>query len=331
LDSLKFFMRSLITLILFASLTASAQSLSGPVQSFLFDAPTESLRAVDGFPGSATFGPVLLSDVEFGSVAPYKNYAIALKDGHWLFVSGLDSAAHVSTSPLPGVFGRPEGVAWSSDGSVAILYSISGNSMQTLTGLPGSPHANAYTNLSVLAGSLTAVASDADGKQIAIAMQGPKGGVYLTTSKQEFVPLAKISNPIALSFSENGSNLYVLDRTALELTAITISNWNSEVLPLTGLSDPFAILARNDSANQPVLFVVSGRDRLVGVYNLASQKMEATLHLGFQPTGIHNFGPNSLVIGLRSRAASPLWLFSTAPKPAVYFVPAAQAATRGVE
>ena len=325
-------MRSLNTVILFVSLAslALAQSLSGPVQSFMFDAPSRSLRAVDGFPGSASFGPALLSDVQFGSVAPNKNYAITFKDGHCLFVTGLGSA-HVSTAPLPGVIGHPEGAVWSSDGSLAILYSTSGNWMQTLAGLPGSPHANAYLNLSVLAGSLAAVSSDADGKQIAIAMQGPKGGVYLNTSKQQFIPLAKISNPIAISFSENGSNLYVLDRTALELTAITISNWNSQVLPLTGLSDPFAILAGSDSARQPVLFVASGTDRLVGVYNLASQKMEATLHLDFQPTGIQNFGPNSLVIGLRSRAASPLWLFASTPKPAVYFVPAAHAATQGVE
>jgi hypothetical protein len=330
-------MRSLINLSLFASLVAasltnvaSAQSLSGPVESFIFDAPTASLRAVSGFPGSATFGPALLSDVEFGSVAPYKNYAIAFKDGHCLFVSGLGSG-HVSTTPLPGVIGHPEGAVWSSDGSLAILYSTSGNWMQTLAGLPGSPHANAYLNLSVLSGSLTAVASDSDGKQIAIAMQGPKGGVYLNTSKQEFMPLAKISNPIALSFSENGSNLYVLDRTALELAVITISNWDSQILPLTGLSDPFAILAGYDSANQPVLFVASGTDRLVGVYNLASQQMEATMHLAFQPTGLQHFGPNSLAIGLRSKARSPLWLFTTAPKPAVYFVPAAHAAAQGVE
>lgn len=325
-------MRSLFTSILFASLAglASAQSLRGPVESFMFDAPTGTLRAVNGFPGSATFGNALLSDVEFGSVAPYKNYAIALQDGHWLLVSGLDST-HVATAPLSGVFGRPEGAIWSSDGSVAILYSTSGNWMQTVVGLPGSPHVNAYTNLSVLAGSLSAISSDADGKQIAIAMHGPKGGVYLNTSKQEFIPLAKISNPISLSFSENGANLYVLDGTALTLSAITIGDWNSQILTLAGLRDPFAIRAGYDSANRPVLFIASASDRLVGVYNPASQKLEATVHLGFQPTGLQYFGRNSLVIGLRSKPGNPLWLFSTAPKPAVYFVPAVQAASKGVE
>jgi hypothetical protein len=325
-------MRSLIILFLFASLASvsPAQSLSGPVESFIFDAPTRSLRAVDGFPGSATFGPVLLSDVEFGSVAPHQNYAIAFQDGHWLLVSGLDSG-HASTAPLAGVFGKPEGAVWSGDGSVAILYSRSENWIQTLTSLPKSPHADANLNLSALAGSLTAVASDVDGKQIAIAMHGPKGGVYLNTSKQEFIPLAKFSNPIALSFSENGSNLYVLDGASLALTAITISDWNSQVLPMTGLRDPLAILAGYDNANHEVIFIASGTDRLVGVYNLASQKMEATVHLGFQPTGLQGFGRNSLVIGLRSRPENPLWLFSAAPNAAVYFVPAVQAATKGVE
>jgi hypothetical protein len=66
------------------------------------------------------------------------------------------------------------------------------------------------------------------------------------------------------------------------------------------------------------------------VYNLASQKIETTIRLGFQPTGLQNLGTNSFVIGSRSKLGDPLWLFSTAPRPAVYFVPAA-AASKGDE
>ncbi len=325
-------MRSLIILFLFASLATavSAQSLSGPVESFMFDAPTGSLRAVNGFPGSATFGPALLSDVAYGSVAPHQNYAVAFKDGHWLFVSGLGSG-HLATAPLAGVFGQPEGAVWSSDGSEAVLYSTAGNWIQTLASLPGSPHAHPSVSLSVLDGSLSAVAVGADGAGIAIAMRGPQGGVYLTTSKQEFIPLAKIENPISLSFSENGANLYVLDGAALNLLAITVSDWASSILPLHGLRDPLAIQAGHDTANRPVVFVASATDRLIGVYNPASQKIEATVPLSFQPTGLQDFGRNSLVIGSRSKPESPLWLFTTAPKAAVYFVPAAPAASKGVE
>jgi len=325
-------MRSLIILLLFVSLSsaASGQSLSGPIEGFIFDAPTLSLRAVDGLPGSATFGPALVSGVEYGSVAPLKNYAIAFENGHCLFVSGLGSA-HVSATPLAGIFGQPNGAVWSSDGSAAILYSLSGNWIQAVAGMPKAPHANAYRNLSMLGDSLSAVAADRDGQQIAIAMHGSKGGVYLTKSNQEFIPLAEMEDPIALSFSESGTNLYVLDGAALKLTAVTIGDFASQVLPLPGLQDPFAILAGHDTANQPVLFVASGKDRLAGVYNLAGQKFETTIHLGFQPTGLQILGPDSFVIGSRAKSEAPLWLFSTAPRPAVYFVPPALAAWKGVE
>jgi hypothetical protein len=325
-------MRSLIILFLFTSLSGviSAQSLSGPVESFMFDAPSASLRAVNGFPGSATFGNVILSDLEYASVAPHENYAIGFKDGHCLFISGLDSG-RVSTTPLSGVFGQPEGTVWSSDSSVAILYSRSGNWMQTLTGMPKAPHVNAYRSLAALGGSLSAVAADADGKQIAIAMRGTKGGVYLTTSNQEFIPLVEMADPIALSFSENSASLYALDGAALKLAAITIGDWNSQVLPLPGLRDPFAILAGHDAANQPIVVVASLTDRLVGVYNPSSQKIQSILHLGFQPSGLEELGAHSFVIGSRAKASDPLWLFTTAPRPAVYFVPAAPSTSKGVE
>jgi hypothetical protein len=325
-------MRSLIILFLFASLSmrVSAQSLSGHVEGFLFDAPTQTFRAVNGFPGSAAFGTAILSDVDYGSVAPYKNYAVAFNDGRCLFVSGLGSA-RVSTTPLASVYGQPEGAVWSGDGSVAILYSRSGNWIQSVAGMPKAPHANPDRNLSALGGSLSAVAVDTDGKQIAIAMHGAKGGVYLTTSNQEFIPLAEMANPIALSFSENGADLYALDGAARKLAAITVSDWKSQVLSLAGLREPFAILAGHDTANRPAVFVASLTDRLVGIYSPASQKIETTIRLSFQPTGLQNFGRNSFVIGSRGKARDPLWLFSTAPRPAVYFVPAASNASKGAE
>jgi hypothetical protein len=160
-------------------------------------------------------------------------------------------------------------------------------------------------------------------------MRGAKGQVYLNESNQNFIPLAKIENPISLSFSENGADLYALDGTALKLSAVTISDWSSQVLPLTELRDPLAILAGHDAANRPVVLVASGKDRLVGVYNPASQKMETAVRLGFLPTGLQDLGRNSFVIGSRMKLEDPLWLFTTAPRPAAYFVPAA--ASKGVE
>lgn len=319
-------MRSLI-IFLIASLSissVSAQSLRGPVGGFLFDAPTQSLRAVNGIPGSAYFGLPLVKEVEFGSVAPSETYAIAIKSGGYLFVSGLNSS-QVSTAAIPGIRGRADGVVWSGDGSLAVLYSFSGKWIQTVSGLPKAPHANPVLELAVLSGTFSAVSANPSGKQIAIAMRGETGGVYLSSAGQDFIPLAQMTNPAALAFSEDGSSLYALDGAALKLAVITVSDWNSRILALPELRDPVAIQAGHDSANQPLVYVASAKDHLLGVFNPASQKLEATIRLNFEPTGFEDLGPNSFVIASRSREEDPLWLFTTAPRTAVYFVPAVAA------
>ncbi len=61
------------------------------MEALTFDAPTRSLRAVIGFPGAASFGPVLLDSLDFASVAPLQNYGIVFEGGKCLFVSGLGS------------------------------------------------------------------------------------------------------------------------------------------------------------------------------------------------------------------------------------------------
>ena len=321
-------MRSLIISSFIALLSVGlvpAQTFRGPTEAYTFDAPSESLRAVEGFPGSATFGLPLVTGVESGWVAPNETYAIAIKNGSSVFVSGLNSAK-VSTAAIPGIYGQPEGVQWSSDGTLAVLYSFSGKWMQTVSDLPKAPHANPHQDLALLGGTFSAISTDTSGKHIAIAISGESGGVYLSSAGQDFIPLAKMANPIALSFSENGESLYALDGTALKLAVITLSNWSTQTVSLAGLENPFAIKAGHDTANHPLVLVASGKDRRIGVYNPATEKMQSTFRLSFEPTGIESFGRSSFVIAARSKAADPLWLFTTAPRTAVYFVPATPAA-----
>jgi hypothetical protein len=315
-------MRSLIKLFFAASVlivVVPGQSLRGPVEGFTFDAPTQSLRAVNGIPGAAQLGLPILTSITYASVAPDENHAVAVRNGDCLFVSGLKSGK-AATAAITGVSGHPEGVVWAGNSSLAVLYSFSEKWIQTLSGLPQAPHANSPVELSALSGTFSAVAVDVAGKQIAIAA----GGVFLISAGQDFVPIAKMANPIALSFSPDGANLYALDGAERQLAAITIANWNSRIFPLTEFENPIALRAGHDSANQPLVYVVSGKDRLLGVYNPASEKIQSTFRLGFEPTGVEDLGSNSFVIASRSNAGDPLWLFTTAPRMAVYFVPAGQ-------
>src|SRR6202042_2703904 len=57
-------------------------SLSGPVEGYTFDLPTQSFRAVIGLPGSASFGPALATGFDVGWVAPHQNYAIGFRPGN---------------------------------------------------------------------------------------------------------------------------------------------------------------------------------------------------------------------------------------------------------
>src|SRR5439155_21041528 len=74
------------------SLLAQLAEMNGPIEGFIFDAPTGSFRAVIGMPGSASLGPPILDGFSRGSVAPRKDYGLAFKDGKCALVSGLGSA-----------------------------------------------------------------------------------------------------------------------------------------------------------------------------------------------------------------------------------------------
>jgi hypothetical protein len=315
----------LITPLLFgilATAVASAQiAVNGPIEGLLFDAPTATLRAVVGVPGSATLGPSMLDGVEFGSVAPRQSYAIVFQAGKCQVVASFNSASALTTI-VSGVAALPDGITWSADGTLAILYSQSGNWMQTLNGLPSAPALGPYLDISSLGGTLSAVASDPQGKRIAIAVSGTTGAVYLTSDSQSFVPVLQSPKVIALSFSADGTNLYALDSAVPGLSVVDLNTFSSQSLPLDGLSNPVAIGSDKDTQGRQVVYVASGSDRLLRIIDVASQQVLTDVPLNVAPTGINALGAHSFVIASRSERSQPLWLFTSSPQPAAYFVPA---------
>ena len=298
--------------------TASGQQVgfSGPVEGYTFDPPTASLRAVAGYPGAASFGPDLLSGLEFGSAAPQQNYAVAFQSGNCVLVTSLSGT--VTTLPVPAVTRRPDGMVWSADGSVAVLYSRAASWLQTLSLLPANPTASAYIDLSALGGTLASVAVNGNGKQVAIAMGGAAAGLYLMTAGGSFAPVLQLANPVALSFSNDGLKLFAIDTASMQLAVVNLASFDFQMASLAGLADPFAL---REDTNQK-LYVASRSDRLLREYDLASLQAVTDLPLSFTPTGIEQFGPNSFLVGSRMLATDPLWLLTNAAQPAVYFVPA---------
>jgi hypothetical protein len=284
---------------------------------------------VIGLPGSSSFGQALVSGFDTGSVAPHKNYAIGFQQGNCVLVTGLDSSP-VST-PISDVAGQPDAITWSGDGSVAVLYSRSGHWLQVLSGLPDAPQVGALVDLSPLGGSLSSVATDQQGKRIAVAIQGDSGGVFLLSDSQSFVPAFPMANPAALTFSADGASLYILDGGAIQLTVLALNDFSSQTFSLDGLQNPSAIASGRDAQGRPLVYVAGATDQIFRVYDPATQQILVELSLEFQPTSLAAFGLNSFVIASRSQPTDPLWLFASAPQPAVYFVPAAQPSAGGLD
>ena len=304
-------------------LPAQQTSLSGPVEAFTFDGPTRGLRAVFGFPGAASFGPALSDNLDLASVAPLQNYGIAFENGKCLFVSGLGSKT-ISTVALAGVAKYPDGIVWSGNGSLAILYSQAGGWFQTITGFPSAPVAGALVDLSSLAGSFSAIAVDAPGKQIAVGFRGDNGAVYQVGGGQAFTPLASMAQPVSLSFSNNGQTLYALDAASIQVTAVTLSSHGLQTLALTGMTNPVAIQSLEDSQNRQLLYVAGGSDRILRILDVATQQVLTDVPLNLQPSSLNPFGSGSFVLAFRSQSTNPLWLFTSTPQPGAYFVPAVQ-------
>ena len=304
-----------------ATLLPAQQSvLNGPVEGYAFDAPTRSFRAVIGFPGSAALGPSIAEGFDFGSVAPRKDYALAFKENQCTFISGFDSG-NVTEVAIPGAFAQPDGVAWSTDGSLAVLFSRSGAWLQKLA-ISSSRNFSAPVDLSVLGPSLSAITIDAQGRQVAVGIAGETGGAFLLTDSDALVPLLPGSKPVSLAFSTDGSKLFVLDGGAFQLTELRLADSTSQAFSLDGLTDPVAVKSYRDGANRQVLLVASRGDYLLRAYDVASREVLTEITLDFQARSIEDFGRSSFLLAPRSKDGEPIWLFTSAPRQAVYFVPA---------
>ena len=315
-------------LLIAGGLRAQQAPIRGPVEAYTFDAPTMSFRAVVGSLGSSSLGPALVEGIEYGTVAPRRDYAIAVRNGTVILVTGLGSG-QVAAAQLSGAFSTPEGVAWSEDASLAVLYSRAGEWIQPVRGLPAAPETGSPLSLSSLGGSLSFVAVSGRGAHIAIGMAGETGGLFEVTAEQNIMPLLTLRKPVAATFSADGGTLYFLDGSSRQLSALNWQQRTSQTLPLDNVQDPFALGAVRDGVRGEIVYVASRSDRRLASYEASTGAAGATVELDFEPTGIEPLGRQSFSLAARAANSDPLWSFVTLPQPAIYFVPATPLPTPG--
>lgn len=299
-----------------------APPLGGPMEAFVFDSPTRSIRAVLGAPGSASLSQPLASELDYGSVAPRHPHALIFQGGRGTSVSGLGSS-ELERRELPESVVVPEGVAWSGNGAVAVLYSKSQNWIQIVKGLPLAP--TAAMAVPIPGGSLTAVSVDQTGDQVVIALSGDASGVYQVGDSVDLSqPLITVQQPTSIGLSEDGRSIYVLDAATKQVSVLDLTTFARESVPVSDLEDPQLILPRRDHANRQILYVVGARDRVLMIYSMADQQRLASIPFDFQPTTIEILGRNSFLLSTRSSTNDSLWCLAGAniAEPGVYFIPA---------
>ncbi|HKV41530.1 MAG TPA: hypothetical protein VJX67_20160 [Blastocatellia bacterium] len=313
----------LLSLLLLAisRLGGQSTSVTGPVEGFVFDVPTASIRALAGSLGSSSLGPAIVSSVNFASVVPGGNYGIAVRGRRTLLVSGLGST-QVSTANLPGLLSVPEGAAWSGDGSVAVLYSRSRGWIQAFTGLPSTINASAPVSVISLGGTLSTVAVDAHGQTVVIGLTGDYAGLYkLTSPSTSFSPLLQISQPIAVAFSEDGGTVYALDASTNAISEVGLTSSASQAWPPSA-DTIVAIQPAVNSAKQKVLYAADQTGKSLLVYDRVTRQALSTVPVSFSPTVIEPLGTTSFVLRSRTTGSDPLWCFTDHGQPSVFFVPA---------
>ncbi len=294
--------------------------VNGALEGFTFDAPTRSIRPVIGSVGSASLGQPLFSS-SFASVAPHQNYALAFQGDRCILVTGLGSG-QISMVEVPGSFSRPEGLSWSTDGTTAVLYSRTGNSIQILSGIPAAVTVSPSISVSALGGSLTSVATDVHGARVVIGMLGDASGVYQTSNGGLFSLLLPGIKPVALAVTDDGGTLYALDGASGQVVQQNLADLSSQSWPLDGLTDPVALLSGRDVTDRSVVYVAGQSDRLLQVFDASTHGVVASLPLSFSPQGIEPLGSNSYLFNSRVTGDDILWSFTNASQPALYFVPA---------
>jgi hypothetical protein len=297
--------------------------IAGPVEGVVFDKPARSFRAVLGALGSASLGSVVAGTYDFGSVAPLHQHGLGWSDGRLNLVSGLTSD-HPSAVKIEAgeAIPEPERAAWSTDGSVAVLYSRTGNWILPVTGLPGSPSLGALIDVSATGKLLTAVAIDGKGDNVVVATTGESPGMYKLRDGLQLIQLAALGNPVALSFSPDGQLLYAIDAAEMRVAELRIHGSGLEFWPIASIQEPVGIRVAKGGSGQAFIHIIGASDRRLVTYDVRERQAISQLELSFVPTSIDQLGRDSFLLRAREHEGDPLWSFTTSSTPLVRFIPA---------
>lgn len=305
-------MRLLTTLLSIAAgglCLAQEARLTGPVSGLVYDEQTRAIRAILGVPGASYLSAPLIEHLDFASVAPTGDRAVAVREGRLSLVTfGTD----VEWQTLDGEYAGASRAAWSTDSkSFAVFGAEEGLSL--------------YRD-----GKLTSLGHPAEISALLVADQvfyASKDGVYAAGESEPRL-LASIEGASGLAL--DGGTLYAASRARNEVLAIRNYAESPEMALLTSeVAAPVALALDNGT-----LLAASADARALYRLNTSTGEVLATIALDFAPDSLTLFARanGTALYSLRTRASQTdaLEVFDAA-RASAFFVPAAAEIAAKVE
>jgi hypothetical protein len=303
-------------------LNAQDTRLAGPVSGIVYHAPSRAVRPILGIPGAAYLGGDLLAGLDFAALSPDGRSAIAVKDGALYAVTGISTGEAVWTR-LESSVGEANRAAWSPGSKAVAVYSSTSRRLEFWS-FGDSVEARAASDLSELAGTLTALCIEDSAARAFVALESEtEGGVYVVPAGTPARLLARAARPSAIAIASGGS-LFFADRATSEIFELSDSGdvrlFANEA---RGVIDPIAIAL---SPDRLALITASRTGRNITIFDIASRALKGRLDLDFEPSRVEPFS-RSLYLLNEARASEPLRVLDAEREPAVYFIPAGPAAS----
>lgn len=307
------------------SSSGQESNLGGPVSGLLVDQQSRSIRPILGMPGSAHAGDASVTAFDFASVAPDGRSALIARDGSLYLLRRMDGMTPVWRE-LRSDSGTISGAGWSEDSESLGIVNATTNRLELWGSLSSDPKQGGTVDITSLTDRVVSVAVGKDASYAFAATQGADdGALYLLSPGSEPRMILPLSRSGGLLLSADA--LYVTDRGRSEV--IRVTNWaeNPAVATIAssgnGVSDPVGVVL---SADRKTLYVASAGVNQVLGFDVASNAVNATFDLDFQPTRLEHFGTGNLLLlekGVPGEAPAQV-LDSAARK--VFFIPVSAAA-----
>lgn len=321
-----------LTLVGLTGAIAQQSEVRVPITGYVADASAKSLRAIQGFPGSAVLGdPLKLAvSVQIAWVSPAADYAL-VSDGSadaQLFLLSQLSTGTPAVQSLDGVLLNPDLVAFNASGTAAMIYSKAARLTQWVSGLPDRPVAGKPLALAAPAGSITAIALDAAGRTAILGYSdGSRGGILLFDGGSDPQWIATAAKPSAVTYVNHDRDLAFVDSVANQLVLVREVNGARTVLVLAAAADGLVNPIGLRSCNETLVAVSTGaadgsQPASIIQVDLATQRIANMQTLPLTPTRLADLSLRGVFV-MNEIGPAPLYLFSASDS-SVAFVPARQ-------